>query len=96
MTQPLLNSAQSQLQHRKSSSKATPTKQSTGTSDGMSDSSESEGEQTVLRWAQKQRGVGKLVKPSVSLGDSSDSEDEDMPLLSRRKRAKPRPKPTKE
>ena len=81
-------------------SRSQASKQSAGTSDGMSEgSSDSEGESALLRWAQKQRDSGRprdVLKPRDG-GDSSDSEDEDMPVLARRRRIiKPRPKPTKE
>ena len=83
---------------RKRSSITAPTsRQSAGTSDGMSESSESEGENAVLRWAQRQRELGKARNPRPSVGgDLSDSEDEDMPMLAKRKRIRRRPKPTKE
>ena len=77
-----------------------PSAKSAGTSDGMSDSSSEndndEGENAVLRWAQKHQRIGKTVQRQprpLPSGDLSDS-DEDMPVL-HRKRSRPHPKLSK-
>lgn len=77
-----------------------------GTSDGMSGSSgsgeESEGENLLLRWVQRQKAGSKprerAAARATGAGSLSDSEDEDMPVLTRKRRKKPRviPKPSKE